>query len=54
MQRDQQIFELIEEEKTPGSYQVKFDASNLSSGVYFYKLQAVPTGRQVLLLKRRR
>ena len=41
-----EVVELIEEEKTPGSYQVKFDASNLSSGVYFYKLQAVPTGRQ--------
>lgn len=30
---------LVNEEKAPGSYEVEFDGSGLSSGVYFYKLQ---------------
>jgi hypothetical protein len=35
-----EVATLINEEKTPGVYEVNFDASNLSSGVYLYKLQA--------------
>jgi hypothetical protein len=31
---------LVNEKKAPGSYQVRFDASGLSSGVYFYRLQS--------------
>lgn len=31
---------LVDDVKTKGSYEVKFDASNLASGIYFYKLQA--------------
>jgi hypothetical protein len=31
---------LINENKEPGSYKVEFDASGLSSGIYFYKLEA--------------
>lgn len=31
---------LVNETKTPGSYSVDFNASDLSSGVYFYKIQA--------------
>jgi hypothetical protein len=31
---------LVDEEKSPGSYEVTFDGGGLSSGVYFYRLQA--------------
>jgi photosystem II stability/assembly factor-like uncharacterized protein len=31
---------LVNQEQLPGSYSIQFDASNLSSGLYFYKLQA--------------
>jgi photosystem II stability/assembly factor-like uncharacterized protein len=31
---------LVNEKKEPGSYTVRFDASGLASGVYFYKIQA--------------
>jgi hypothetical protein len=30
---------LVNEEKPAGNYQVEFDANNISSGIYFYKLQ---------------
>ena len=30
---------LVNEEKTAGTYKINFNASNLSSGIYFYKLQ---------------
>lgn len=30
---------LVDEEKPAGKYEVKFDASNLSSGIYFYQLK---------------
>jgi hypothetical protein len=33
---------LVNERKIAGSYELKFDASGLSSGVYFYRLQARP------------
>lgn len=36
----QEVATLINEEKTPGVYEVNFDATNLSSGTYLYKLQA--------------
>ncbi len=32
---------LVSEEKNPGLYKVVFNGSNLSSGIYFYKLNAV-------------
>jgi hypothetical protein len=35
-----EVATLVNEEKTAGSYEIEFDASNLSSGIYFYKLQA--------------
>jgi hypothetical protein len=43
---------LVNEKKAPGSYEVKFDGSALSSGVYFYSLKAgssVETKKLMLL-----
>lgn len=44
---------LINEEKPAGSYQIKFDGGDLSSGVYFYQLQAADYSkiRKMILLK---
>ncbi|MDO8548692.1 MAG: T9SS type A sorting domain-containing protein [Ignavibacteria bacterium] len=41
-----EISQLVNEEKEAGKYEIEFDANNLSSGVYFYKIEAVPIGRQ--------
>jgi len=35
-----EIATLVDEMKEPGVYSVRFDASNLSSGIYFYKFQS--------------
>jgi hypothetical protein len=35
-----EVTTLVNEEKPAGSYEVNWDASNLSTGVYFYRLQA--------------
>jgi hypothetical protein len=35
-----EVAALVNEEKRAGSYEVTFDGKNLSSGVYFYRLQA--------------
>lgn len=35
-----EVSKLVNEEKLPGSYEVQFDGSRLSSGVYFYRLHA--------------
>ena len=43
---------LVNEEKTAGNYEAVFNASNLPSGVYFYRLQAgnsVKTNKMILL-----
>ena len=43
---------LVDENKQAGMYEVKFDASNLASGIYFYKLLAdgfVSTKKMILL-----
>jgi len=37
---EQKVAELVNPEQTTGKYTIKFDASNLPSGVYIYKLQA--------------
>jgi hypothetical protein len=47
-----EVASLVNEEKPEGSYEVKFDASQLSSGIYFYKLQTgsfIETKKMILL-----
>ncbi len=47
-----EVIVLLNEEKTAGNHSVKFDASNLASGTYFYKLQTgsfVGTKKMILL-----
>jgi len=47
-----EIATLINEEKSAGTYEVNFDAGNLASGIYVYKLQAggfLETKKMVLL-----
>ncbi|MHB9041408.1 MAG: T9SS type A sorting domain-containing protein [Melioribacteraceae bacterium] len=41
------------EQKLPGNYEVKFDGSNLSSGVYFYRLQggSFSQTKKIVLMK---
>lgn len=50
----EEIITLVNEPKAPGNYEVQFDASNLASGVYFYRLQTASgfnTTKKLLLLK---
>ncbi|MCP4969687.1 MAG: T9SS type A sorting domain-containing protein, partial [Arcobacter sp.] len=44
---------LVNEQKSKGSYEVVFEASSLSSGVYFYRLQAgaFTETKKLLLMK---
>ena len=35
-----EVATLVEEEQPSGSYEVDFNAAELSSGIYFYSLQA--------------
>ena len=48
-----EIVTLVNEEKSPGIFEVEFDARNLSSGIYFYRLQAgsLFETKKMLLLK---
>ncbi len=48
----EEVADLVNEELNAGSYEYKFDAGNLPSGVYFYKLETdnfVQTKKMVLL-----
>ena len=47
-----EVATLVNEERTAGSYEVDFNAAGLSSGIYFYKLQAgsyTQTRKMILL-----
>jgi hypothetical protein len=47
-----EVMALMNEEKNPGTYEVKFDASQLASGIYFYSLytlRGVETKRMLLV-----
>ena len=47
-----EIATLMNEEKPAGSYEVEYSATGLTSGIYFYKLQAgsfVATKKMILL-----
>ena len=48
-----EVAELVNEQKQAGTYEVKFNAGNLSSGFYIYKLQAGKFSqvRKMMLLK---
>ena len=48
-----EIKTLVNEEKIPGNYKIEFDAANLSSGIYFYRLQAgsFTQTKKLILLK---
>ena len=48
-----EISKLVNNENQLGRYEVKFDATNLSSGIYFYKLQsgAYTETRKMMLMK---
>ncbi|MBN1638023.1 MAG: phosphodiester glycosidase family protein, partial [Ignavibacteriales bacterium] len=49
----QAITTLVNEEKTPGIYEVKFDGSGLPSGLYFYRIQVdnYSAVKKMILLK---
>ncbi|MCW9066569.1 MAG: T9SS type A sorting domain-containing protein, partial [Ignavibacteriaceae bacterium] len=47
-----EVATLVNDEKPAGTYELNWNAANLPSGVYFYKLQAgkfVETKKMVLL-----
>lgn len=48
-----EIVELINKRQSAGNYSVKFEPKNLSSGIYFYKIQAGNffTSKKMLLIK---
>ncbi len=49
----QEVATLINKEHAPGVYQVNFDASTLSTGMYIYQIQAgsFVTSKKMLLIK---
>jgi len=50
----QEVATLVNEIKQPGKYQIRFDGSALSSGMYFYKMfvnEIATDSKRMLLLK---
>lgn len=49
----QEVADLVNEVKDPGTYKAEFDAGNLSSGIYFYKITAgrYSAVRKMMLIK---
>ena len=43
-----EVSTLVKENKSPGSYEIKFDGSKLSSGVFFYRIKS---GDEILTKK---
>ena len=41
-----EIASLVNERKATGNFSVNFNAGNLPSGIYFYRMRAIPDGRQ--------
>lgn len=48
-----EVSTLVNDELTPGAYQLDFDASNLSSGIYYYQLRAgsFTESKKMILIK---
>ena len=48
-----EVATLVNETKVPGNYEVKFNAANLPSGIYFYRIQAgsFVEAKKMILLK---
>ena len=48
-----EVATLVNEVKAPGSYQVKFNAASLASGIYIYRMQAgkFAASKKLMLIK---
>jgi photosystem II stability/assembly factor-like uncharacterized protein len=47
-----EVATLVNEQKSPGEYEVEFDAGNLSSGIYFYQIKSgssIQTNKMILI-----
>jgi len=51
--RGREVINLVDEVLTAGHYEVAFEGADLSSGVYFYRIQAerFVQSRKMLLIK---
>ena len=41
-----EVATLVNKQQRAGYYEIDWNASNLTSGIYFYRIQAIPIGRQ--------
>jgi hypothetical protein len=48
-----EVASLVDKQQSAGDYNIQFDGSNLSSGIYIYKIQAgqYAATRKLILLK---